>query len=84
MNIGFQKKFNEKWGTLKFNVNDLFDSRKFKVRTIIPEQNLETFGSYDFSNRTFTLTYTRNFGNNKIKSSRDRKTGAEDEINRVN
>jgi outer membrane receptor protein involved in Fe transport len=84
MNIGFQKKFSEKWGTLKFNVNDLFDSRKLKVRTIIPEQNLETFGSYDFSNRTFILTYTRNFGNNKVKSSRDRKTGAEDEINRVN
>ena len=84
MNIGFQKKFSDKWGTLKFSVNDLLDSRAFKVTTNIPEQNLETYGSYDFSNRTFILTYTRNFGSNKIKSSRKRQTGAEDEINRVN
>ena len=84
MNLGFQKKFSDKWGTLKFSVNDLLDSRKFNITTNIPEQNLETFGSYDFSNRTYILTYTRNFGNNKVKSSRNRKTGAEDEINRVN
>ena len=84
MNIGFQKKFSDKWGALKFSVNDLLDSRAFKVSTNIPEQNLETYGSYAFSNRTFLLTYTRNFGSNKIKSSRKRQTGAEDEINRVN
>jgi len=83
MNLGFQKKFSDKWGTLKFSVNDLLDSRTFKVTTKIPEQNLETYGSYAFSNRTFILTYTRNFGSNKIKSSRDRQS-AQDEINRVN
>ncbi len=84
MNIGFQKKFSDKWGTLKFGVNDILNSRKWEIQTNIPEQNLETFGSYDFSSTTFILTYTRNFGSNKIKSSRDRQTGAEDEINRVN
>ena len=84
MNIGFQYKFSDKWGTLKFNMSDIWDSRVFKATAFVPEQNLNTDGSYDFSNRTFTLTYTRNFGNKKVKSSRDRKTGAEDEINRVN
>ena len=84
MNIGFQKKFSDKWGTLKFSVNDMFNSLKVKIQTNIPEQNLETYGSRDFWDRTFILTYTRNFGSNKIKSSRKRQTGAEDEINRVN
>ena len=84
MNIGFQYKFSDKWGTLKFNLSDIWDSRVFKATSFVPEQNLNTDGSYDFSNRTFSLTYTRNFGDNKVKSSRNRKTGAEDEINRVN
>ena len=84
MNIGFQKKFSDKWGTLKFSVNDLLDSRAFKSTTFIPELNLNTRNNLRFSNRTYILTYTRNFGDKKIKSTRDRKTGAEDEINRTN
>jgi outer membrane receptor protein involved in Fe transport len=84
MNIGFQKKLNDKWGTLKFSVNDLLDSRAFKSTTFIPELNLNTRNNLRFSNRTFILTYTRNFGSNKIKSSRNRQTGAQEEINRTN
>ncbi len=84
MNIGFQKKFSDKWGTLKFSVNDLLDSRAFKSTTFIPELNLNTYNTLRFSNRTFILTYTRNFGSNKIKSTRRRQSGAEEEIIRTN
>jgi len=83
MNVGFQQKLNGSWGTLKFSINDIFDSRAWKSTTEIPELNLNTVSELRFSNRTFILTYTRNFGNKKIKSSRKRQS-AQDEINRVN
>jgi len=84
VNIGVQKKFNEKWGTLRFNVNDVFDSNEFNSNSNLPEQNISTTGSIDFSNRTFLLTYTRNFGNKEAKSIRNRREGAEEERQRVN
>ena len=84
VDIGFQKKFNEKWGTLKISINDLFDSNKYKGGTNLPNQNIKTANIFDFSNRTFILTYSNNFGNSKLKSSRERQTGSEEERNRVN
>ncbi len=84
LNVGIQKKFGEKWGTLRFNVNDIFDSFEYNGGTNIPEENLNTNNTFDFSNRTFLLTYTRNFGNKKLKSARSRETGAEEERQRVN
>ncbi len=84
MNIGFQKKLGEKWGSLRFAINDVFDSFEFTGRTRVPEQNLNTRNTFDFSNRTFLLTYSRSFGNDKLKSSRQRGTGSEDERRRVN
>ena len=84
LNIGFQKKLGEKWGTLRFAVNDVFDSFEFTGRTEVPEQNLNTRNTFDFSNRTFLLTYSRSFGNDKLKSSRQRGTGSDDERRRVN
>lgn len=84
VNIGVQKKFGDKWGTLKFSINDALDSVEFVGGTDLPDQNIFTRNVFDFSNRTFTLTYTRNFGNSKLKSSRNRETGSEAERRRVN
>ena len=84
VNLGLQKKFSDKWGTLRFAINDVFDSFKFVGGTDLPEQNIKTRNLFDFFNRTFVLTYTRNFGNNKLKSARDRETGSEEERRRVN
>ena len=84
VNIGFQQKFSDKWGTLKFSVNDVLDSIEFAGGTDLPEQNIKTRNLFDFSNRTFTLTYSRNFGNQKLKSKRNRETGSEEERRRVN
>ena len=83
LNIGIQKKFGEKGGTLAFKVNDLLDSMKWTVTTNIPEQNLNTVNTFDFFNRTFLLTYSNSFGNRKLKSARERGTGAEEEKRRV-
>ena len=84
LNLGIQKKFGDKWGTLRFNINDILDSYQLQGSTNIPEENLNTYNTFDFSNRTFLLTYTRSFGNKKLKSARSRGTGAEEERRRVN
>ncbi|MEM8908160.1 MAG: TonB-dependent receptor [Bacteroidota bacterium] len=84
INMGIQKTFKNNWGTLRFNVNDIFNSIKWQGGTSIPEQNFETNGVWDFSQRTFLLTYSKNFGNNKLKRTRQRSTGSEEERNRVN
>jgi len=68
---------------LAFKVNDLLDTMKWTVTTDIPEQNLNTINTVDFFNRTFLLTYSRSFGNSKLKSARERGIGAEEEKNRV-
>ena len=80
---GISKKFGENGGTLKFTVRDIFDSFEFRGGTNLPEQDLRTQNLFDFSARTFLLTYTFNFGNKKLKSSRTRETGAETERRRV-
>ena len=84
INIGCQKKISDKWGTLGIKINDLLDSIKWRVVTDFPESSLHTDNTFDMGNRTFFLTYSRNFGNKQIKSARERSTGAEDEKKRVN
>ncbi len=84
INLGLQKKFSEKWGTLKLSVNDILDSLEFNGGTDLPEQNIRTRNLFDFSNRTFTITYSRNFGNSELRSARNRETGSEEERRRVN
>jgi len=82
--MGLQKKFSDRWGSLRFSINDIFDSFKFIGGTNIPEENLLTRNLFDFSTPTYMLTYTRNFGNNSLKSARQRDTGSEEERRRVN
>ena len=84
INVGFQYKFSDKWGTLKFSINDALDSVEFRGGTDLPDQNIFTSNLFDFSQRTFTLTYTRNFGNKKLRSARQRETGSEEERRRIN
>ena len=84
INFGLQKEFGDKWGSLSFSINDIFDSIKFTGGTDLPDQNIKTDNTFDFSNRTFSLTFSRNFGNNKLKSTRNRQTGSEEERRRVN
>jgi outer membrane receptor protein involved in Fe transport len=84
MNLGIMKKFGDKWGSLRFNINDIFESREYVVSTETELNNLKSNATLRFSNRTFMLTYTRSFGNKKLKSTRSRSTGAEEEKNRVN
>ena len=84
LNFGIQKKFRGNAGTLRFGIDDILNSVKWRAESNFPEYNLVSKFEADFSQRTFKLTYSRNFGNKELKGSRQRQTGSEEERGRVN
>ena len=84
LNVGIQKKFKDNQGTLRFGIDDVLNSAKLRFETNLPEYNVVSRGVLDFSQRTFKLSYSRNFGNKQLKGNRQRPTGAEEERRRVN
>jgi Outer membrane protein beta-barrel family len=83
LNVGLQKTLPNNQGSLKFAISDLLNSIQFKTNNVIKGNNFTAHNIIDFSNRSFTLTYSRNFGRKEIKSARNRETGSDDERRRV-
>lgn len=82
--LGLQKAF-EDGSRLRLSLSDLFRTNTLRFETQVPEQNLNTWMKFDMETRVLRLTYTRSFGNNKVKALRDnRSTGSEEERRRVN
>ncbi len=81
LNAGIQKKFGDN-GTLRFAVDDILHSGYWKIKTHSPQNNVNSYFKYDFNTRFIRLTYTRNFGNNKMKSVKV-KSGSDEERGRV-
>lgn len=83
VNIGIQKDFGNKWGKLRFNVSDIFLGSNWYGITNQPEYNLYVDVSFQFTERTFMLSWTNTFGSQKMKSSRNRQTGSAEEMRRM-
>lgn len=81
MNFGIQKEL--KNGRIAFNIGDVFNSIQSLGITNIPSQNIYSERGFDFSQRTFRLTYSASFGNNKVKRARNRNS-SDEERGRVN
>ncbi len=81
LNFGLQKQLEN--GRIAFNVGDIFNSIQSLGIVDLPEQNIYSERGFDFSQRTFRLTYSSTFGNKKVKSARRRNSG-NDEKRRVN
>jgi len=83
VNVGIQKDFGEKWGKLRFNVSDIFLGSNWYGLTDQKEYNLLVDVSFQFTERTFMLSWSNTFGSQKLKSSRNRQTGAAEELKRI-
>ncbi len=85
LNVGLRKGLgrNGSKGTISLNGQDLLNSIQWTATNDLPEFNLITRGLYDFSQRTFIVGYTYNFGSNTVRAARNRQTGSEEERGRV-
>jgi len=75
LNLGVQKKFND-GSSLRLSLSDMLGTVEWNWNTDIPEENLVTSGSYIFEQQIWRLTYSKNFGNKKLKQARKRTSGA--------
>jgi hypothetical protein len=83
IDAGVQKKFASNKDILRLAINDMFNSGShYRLEERLPSGAIVR-RNFDFQLVSYRLTYTRNFGNNALKGKRERATGAEDELKRV-
>ena len=78
---GVQKQILKGNGTIKASISDVFKSFKWSATSNFAGQDVAVAGRYD--SRQFKLNFSYRFGNQKLKASRQYKTGLEDESNRA-
>ena len=82
INVGTQIRLLKEKAILKLSVSDVFNSMQWRGEQNFGELNFIASGGWESQQFKVNLTY--NFGNDKVKSSRRRKTGLQDESSRVN
>lgn len=81
INAGLQKTFHDKKATLRLNVNDLFEMNKFHGRAQFQDIDFDVRARWP--SRQVRISFSYRFGNQNIKSSRQRKTGVNDLQDRI-
>ncbi|TDG36758.1 TonB-dependent receptor [Pedobacter changchengzhani] len=81
VNIGAKKTFWKKNATVALKMNDVFNTSKFRAN--LQYNNINTFWQNEWESRKVSLSFSYKFGNMKIKTARNRRTGTGDEENRI-
>jgi hypothetical protein len=83
LDAGIQKKLVKKKSTFRLNWSNIFNTLLYKPNINLPEKNLIAAGELIFTHPNVRLTFTHNFGNEKIKGKRNRLLGTEEEKDRL-
>ncbi|MEO6131177.1 MAG: outer membrane beta-barrel family protein, partial [Saprospiraceae bacterium] len=83
INIGLQKKFGDNGATVRLGYDDLLNTQKFSGVSDLKDQGQYFRASLRFSQPTIKISFTQNFGNQKVKSIGEHKSGAEEERGRI-
>jgi outer membrane receptor protein involved in Fe transport len=82
LDLSLQKKMGKK-GTVTLNVTNILNSTSVTASVNQPSQNLVTSLFLHGDYPSFKVTYSVNFGSDKVKEKRNRLTGSEDEQSRL-
>jgi len=82
LDAGLQYKFPNQRGSVKFSMGDLFRTMTWGGESDFGAQYVDANGGWESRSYRINLTYT--LGNQKVKKSRDRETGIDEEKNRLN
>ncbi|MEO5998927.1 MAG: outer membrane beta-barrel protein [Chitinophagaceae bacterium] len=83
VNAGIQKKFAKHRSSIRLNAVNILNTMATNIYVDLPERNLVSHFILYMPYPAYRLTYTYNFGNDKLKQVRKRVTGAEDVKQRV-
>ena len=83
LDVGLQKKLTNKKSSFRLNYSNVLNSLRPHFSVNIPEKNLVAAGELHFNYPAIRLTFSHNFGSDKVKGKRDRSTGAEEEKDRL-
>ncbi|TAG30616.1 MAG: TonB-dependent receptor [Sphingobacteriia bacterium] len=81
VNFGISKKILQDKASLKLGITDLFNTQRWEQNALTSNLNLRTYRKWESSNISISFSYR--FGNAKIKSARNRETGASNEMGRI-
>jgi hypothetical protein len=82
LDVALQKKILKEKISMRLSMSDLFFTSPWRGTTQFG--GVKITGSGGWESRQFRLNLSYNFGNKQVKSARQRKTGLEDEANRIN
>ena len=81
LNTGFQKLLLGQKATLRIGFNDVFDNLHFQGTSDFAGQYINVRGA--FEGQRLVMSFNYRFGNTQVKSSRQRKTGLDEESKRA-
>ena len=81
VDAGLSKQVMKGKATIKASVSDIFYSQKFRASSDFAGQTMKL--TYRSESKQFKINFNYRFGNAKVKAARQRSSGAEEELKRV-
>lgn len=81
VDLGVSKDILDGKGKISVNVNDLFDTRRFRAQIRQADLNLDLINKNE--SRRVNVTFSYNLGNSEVKPARRRSTATDDEQSRI-